>query len=150
MTMISTASQSVTRPAAPASNADRIRGVYAAFSRGDVPAILEVLAEDVDWEYGRPAPSEVPWLRSGRGRAHAAAFFQSLQALEFERFEVKEILEAPGLVVALVDLQFVVRANGRRLTESDEIHVWRFDDQGRCVRFRHGVDTAAHERAWRG
>jgi len=32
---------------------------YAAFGRGDVPAILEHLAPDVEWEYDA-SPTEVP------------------------------------------------------------------------------------------
>src|SRR5688572_9053963 len=94
----------------PTSLTDRVKAVYAAFARGDVPTILEIFSEDVDWEYGRATQSEVPWLRSGKGRAHAASFFQALGGLEFQRFEVKEVLEGPDVVVALVDLDFIIKA----------------------------------------
>ena len=32
------------------SNLATVRGIYAAFGRGDIPAILDALAEDVEWE----------------------------------------------------------------------------------------------------
>lgn len=38
---------------------ETVRQIYAAFGRGDVPAILACLAEDVDWEYGQPPNPEI-------------------------------------------------------------------------------------------
>ena len=32
------------------SNAATVQGIYEAFGKGDVPAILDVLADDVEWE----------------------------------------------------------------------------------------------------
>src|SRR3712207_5145168 len=59
------------------SNADRVRAIYQAFGRQDVPAILEHLADDVQWDYAYP-DHPVPWLRAGQGRAAGARFFQEL------------------------------------------------------------------------
>jgi ketosteroid isomerase-like protein len=124
--------------------------IYEAFGRGDVPAILERLDEAVEWEYG-VSSTEVPWLQPRRGREGAGEFFASLGALDFHRFTLKAIVEGEGgLVVALVDAEFTVKATGKRVVEEDEAHVWYFDDRGRAVRFRHRVDTHQHERAWRG
>jgi uncharacterized protein len=134
--------------ASNASNADKVRAIYAAFGRGDIPAMLEHFAEDIVWEYGRP-PSEVPWLLDRRGRAGAAAFFTALQALELHHFNLEAVLEGPTLVVAIVDIEATVKATGRRIEEQGEAHLWRFDDQGKVARFRHVLDTAQHERAWR-
>ena len=30
-------------------NLERVRGAYAAFARGDAPAVIEVLAHDIEW-----------------------------------------------------------------------------------------------------
>ncbi|MDZ7267145.1 MAG: nuclear transport factor 2 family protein [candidate division KSB1 bacterium] len=66
-------------------NADTVRDIHAAFGRGDIPAILAKLDDDVEWEYGT-TPHEVPWLAPRRGRNGAAEFFQSLGEIEFHHF----------------------------------------------------------------
>lgn len=131
------------------SNLTAVHEIYAAFSRGDVPAILDRLADSVEWEYGAGA-SEVPWLQTRRGRAGAAGFFSSLSALEIEKFEPKAFLEGPGLVVVLLDLEAKVKATGRRIVEEDEVHIWYFDEASRVTRFRHRADTQQHLAAFRG
>lgn len=124
-----------------------VNRIYAAFGIGDVPTILDYMAPEVDWEYGWTA-SPVPWLQPGRGPAHVGSFFQSLtEHLEFESFEVNHVLPGDGVVVALVSLRANVRSTGRTIVETDEAQIWHFDDQGRVVRFRHGVDTLRHAEA---
>jgi ketosteroid isomerase-like protein len=123
-----------------------VQEIYSAFGRGDVSAILDSLADDVEWEYGA-SPSNVLWLQPRRGRSGAEAFFASLQGMRINAFTVKALFESAGVVVALVDVDFTVRSTGRRVTEEDEVHIWRFDAGGKVSRFRHRVDTLAHERA---
>jgi ketosteroid isomerase-like protein len=131
-------------------NAETVQTIYAAFGRGDVPAILEVLAEDIDWEYAG-ASSDVPWLQPGRGRAAAVRFFEALAAhVEFKSFTVNDVLEGPNLVVGLVSVEAVVTGTGRTFREIDEAHIWRFDERGRVARFRHAADTHGHVVAWKG
>jgi ketosteroid isomerase-like protein len=131
------------------SNVRTVQEMYAAFGRGDVPAILSRLADSVEWEYG-PVSTTVPWLQRRHGRDGAAGFFASLAEIELHRFAPKEFLEGDGVVVVLIDVEFTVRATGKRVAEEDEIHVWRFDPDGRVVRYRHGVDTHLHQLAWGG
>lgn len=128
--------------------ADTVRAIYEAFGRGDVPAILERLADDVEWEYG--GMPEVPWLAPRRGRAQVGGFFESLAAIEFHRFEATNLLEEGRLVVAIVQLEGTVRATGRRVFEEDEVHIWRFDGSGKVSRFRHRADTHQHWAAYTG
>jgi ketosteroid isomerase-like protein len=131
------------------SNAQTVQDIYAAFGQGDIPAILARLADDVDWGYGRIA-NDVPWLQRRRGSAGAQAFFESLGALEFHNFAPKQIIEGDGIVVSLVDIDFTVKATGKRVTEEDEIHVWRFNADGKVARFKEGLDTLAHQLAYKG
>jgi ketosteroid isomerase-like protein len=55
-------------------NADIVRGIYDAFGRGDIPAILETLSEDVAWEQWednhaqRAAPATCCRAVGARGR----------------------------------------------------------------------------------
>ena len=130
-------------------NADVVRGIYDAFGRGDVAAILATLADDVEWEYGVNSTT-VPWLQPLRGRDAVPAFFETLlPAIEIHRFEPKEFLEGGDLVVAIIDFDFTVRATGRRVVEEDEAHLWRFAD-GKVVRFRHRADTHQQQLAFDG
>jgi uncharacterized protein len=122
--------------------------IYAAFGRGDVPAILDRLHPEVEWEYG--GTDDVPWLQPRRGRAGAGQFFESLRAIEIHKFEPKALLEGEGVVVALLDLEATVKATGQRVVEEDEVHIWRFDSGGLVTRFRHRADTAQHAHALRG
>jgi ketosteroid isomerase-like protein len=128
---------------------DIVSELYAAFGRGGDPAILERLHEDVDWEMGAPDHG-VPWLVAGRGRAHVARFFEGLQALEFSKFEVVSVMGDGRFVVGLVNVEATVRATGKKVVEPCEAHIWRLDDRGRVVAFRHRVDTHLHLLALRG
>ena len=129
-------------------NVERVQGIYAAFGRGDIPAILEHLADDVEWEYGVDS-TDVPWLQPRRGRAEVVKFFESLAVMEISKFVPKHVLSQGDLVVALVDLEAKVKATGQRVVEEDEVHIWYFDDHGRVRRFRHRVDTHMHWKALR-
>ncbi len=124
-----------------------VNRIYEAFGAGDVPAILECMAPDVDWEYAWPS-SPMPWLQPGRGPAHVGSFFESLGShLKFRSFEVNHVLAGDHVVVALVSLEAVVRSTGRSIVETDEAHIWYFDDAGRVSRFRHAADTLQHAQA---
>jgi ketosteroid isomerase-like protein len=133
------------RREAPMSAVETVQEIYAAFGRGEVPAILERLAPEVEWEYG--GTREVPWLEPRSGREGAKAFFESLAAIEIRSFAVKRLLADGPLVVALVDIEFTVRATGKRVVEEDEVHLWHLDGAHRVRRFRHRVDTLAHRQA---
>ncbi len=127
---------------------ETIQGVYAAFGRGDIPAILEVLADDVDWEYGWES-HEVPWLKPRRGKQGALEFFQVAGAeLEFLSFNVAHMVGDERLVVVVVDLEARVRATGKVIRERNEPHLWHFNASGKVVRMRHGADTLQQWRAF--
>ena len=130
-------------------NLNTVRAIYEAFGRGDIPAILAKLDENVEWEYGI-ATREVPWLLPRRGVKGAGEFFESLAAIEFHSFVPKAILAGENVVVALVDLSFTVKKTGKKVVEEDETHVWRFNEAGKVVRFRHCADTHQHVQAYRG
>ena len=82
------------QPELPMTPLETVQHMYAAFGRGDVPAILACLAEDVQWEYGErgPSPAPVPWLQPRRGRDAVIGFFEALTALEFSRFVPHKLL----------------------------------------------------------
>ncbi len=90
------------------SNAGTVREIYEAFGRGDVPAILNKLDDNVEWETQNPIAG-VPWLQSRRGKANIAAFFESLAPLKNTRFEPHTFFESGDKHFVLI----VIEANNR-------------------------------------
>ena len=129
-------------------NVETVQEIYAALGRGDIPAILERLADSVEWEYGVNS-TDVPWLQPGRGRAYVAEFFATAgAALEIHRLQHKTFLESGNIVVVLFDLEMTVKATGKRIVEEDEVNIWHFDSLGKVSRFRHRADTLQHAVAY--
>ena len=122
------------------SNIQTVQSIYEAFGRGDIPAILGHLADDVAWEYDKEAAG-VPWLVPRRGRAEVPKFFEALGALDFQQFLPKTQLASGNIVVSLNDVAFTVKATGKRYVEEDEVHIWHFDAHGKVSRFCHKTDT---------
>lgn len=131
------------------SNKQTILEIYDAFGRGDVPAILEKLSDQVEWDYSGDS-DEVPWLIHRRGKEDVLNFFEAVGELEFNELKPKEFLEGEDLVVVLLDIDAVYQKTGKGFAETDAVHLWRFDRDGRVSGFRHGVDTYRHHLAYRG
>jgi len=131
-------------------NTETVREIYAAFGRGDIPAILDALADDVRWEHwpdGSGAQRHgVPWLAERTGRDDVAGFFASLAALDIHAFEPVELLTGERTVAAVIHIDMTVRATGERIRDR-EVHLWSFGDDGRVTEFGHVVDTAKHVEA---
>jgi len=119
---------------------EQVKQIYADFGRGDVPAILGRLAEDVEWEYGT-APNPVPWLQRRQGRAQVPGFFEALSALDFHVFRPIGVFGDDRIAVGVIHLEATVRATGKRIVEPGEVHIWHFDERGLVTRFRHAADT---------
>ncbi|MGH9680800.1 MAG: nuclear transport factor 2 family protein, partial [Candidatus Acidiferrales bacterium] len=56
-------------------NVQIVKNGYAAFSRGDIPGLLELMAEDVEWQ---SPGAGLPLAGTYRGRAGVAEFFRKL------------------------------------------------------------------------
>jgi hypothetical protein len=123
---------------------DTARYIFDAFARGDIPALLGCLADDVEWEYG-PCSQNVPWYQNRRGIEGATAFFQSLAEVEFHKFDTTAFLAAGATVVVLVDSDYSIRKNGKRVVYEDAAFVVKCDAKGKIRRFAHRVDL---HQAW--
>jgi hypothetical protein len=76
-------------------NVQRIQEIYAAFGRGDVPAILDQLRDDVAWY--DPGPPEVPHAARYRGREEVGGFSTRIaETQEFEEFTPTEFSRPRG------------------------------------------------------
>jgi uncharacterized protein len=113
--------------------------VFARFGRGDVPAILEMLADDVVIEfYG---PSVIPYANTYRGKAEARRFFETvLSSVDIHQFDPEEFIAERDKVVVTGHLRLTARRTGRQI-DSDFVHVITMKD-GKWVRFRDFMNTA--------
>ncbi|MFC4943177.1 nuclear transport factor 2 family protein [Pseudonocardia sp. GCM10023141] len=83
-------------------NATAVADIYAAFGRGDVPAILDTLSEDVAWETwpdNFAQRAQVPHLLPRRGPAQAAEFFTVISSWTVLDFAVLDIVGGGRQVV---------------------------------------------------
>jgi ketosteroid isomerase-like protein len=122
---------------------ETVQAIYAAFGRGDVPAILAHLSPDVEWEHDG-VDHGVPYLRPRRGRETIGGFFADLGAnVEITRFEPLAFLAGGDQVAVPIRFECRLRRNGRAVKDL-EMHLWTFGADGRVARFRHVLDTHQH------
>jgi uncharacterized protein len=136
------------------SNIATVQSIYDAFGRGDIPAILEKVSDDCDWEAwevdNTAQESGVPWMARLTGREGVPAFFQAVaDNLEFHSFEPRNLLEGGNQVAATLKIDATARPTGERF-QDEEIHLWTFDADGKVSTFRHYLDTAKHVRVGKG
>jgi uncharacterized protein len=131
-------------------NEQTVKDVYAAFQRGDVPAIQALVADDVDWNNDRVESRECPWNGNFSGKANLPGFFTAVgQSLDITVFDVKSMIASGAHVAVHLRIESTVRKNGRAI-KNDAVHYWKFNDRGQIAIYRHYNDTAAELAAWRG
>jgi ketosteroid isomerase-like protein len=126
-------------------HAKTVEEIYAAFGNGDIPAVLDRMADDVRWEEWSDSFAQrahVPELLPRTGRDGVADFFQAIADWEITEFSVLDVMASGSQVVAEVVIAASIPGGGRFCDE--ELHLWTFDDSGKVSRMRHYVDTAKH------
>ncbi len=129
------------------SNVDTVKAMYEAFGRGDVPAILGPLADDVTWDADYDSPA-APWLEPRRGKANVPAFFEALSVLNFTKFDPHTIAAEGDKVIAVVDIE--ADNKGKHYVIPNEGHLWTFGSDGKVLKYQHMTDTALHWRMANG
>jgi hypothetical protein len=120
-------------------NVKTIQSVYEAFARGDIPTVLEALADDVDWA-SEAASTEIPWWGVKQGRDAVADFFTQFgTAAEVVEFTPLAIVGEGDEVLAVVRFRARSRATGR-VAAMELHHHWRFR-HGKVVHYRGAEDT---------
>ena len=118
---------------------EAVQRLYEAYGRADLEAVLDELADDVDWA-AEAASTSVPWFGSHRGKAEVARFFKEIGSnIEVTEFTPLSFASNETDVVATVRWAYTVNTTGKSAAMLMQ-HWWRFAD-GKIVFFRGSEDT---------
>jgi ketosteroid isomerase-like protein len=121
-------------------NIETVRGIYAAFGRGDLAGVLDRLEETIVWI--TPGSSAVPLAGRRTGRDEVRAFFEALaERLTFTVFDAREFIAQGNRVIALVHYEGRNNVTGRPFS-AESAMLWTIGN-GRAVRFQEYTDTEA-------
>jgi ketosteroid isomerase-like protein len=116
-------------------NVETLQQAYEAFGRGDIPAVMSVFADDIEWH----VPAVLPQGMDARGKGEVAGFFAKLVEV-WEDFSVDvEDYCASG------DRVCVIGTGSGNLdgtqTSYGFVHSWRLKD-GLCKKFDEYADPS--------
>ena len=114
-----------------------VKRAYAAFAEGDVPAVLGVFADDIEWHEAEGMPYGGVYRG---GEAVAQNVFGPISQ-DVEGFAVipEEFMASGDTVAVVVSYTGTGKATGKPL-DLPVVHVWDIRD-GKAVRFRQFADT---------
>jgi uncharacterized protein len=117
-----------------------VQTTYAAFGRGDVPAIVELLADDASWQF--IGDRATPYTGLFKGRKQIGDWFALIPQFDaIHAFEPREFLVGPDHVTVLGWERTAATATGK-VFEAEWVHVFSVRN-GRITRFWGMFDTEA-------
>ena len=127
-------------------NLDIMNEAYAAFARGDIPAILAIFDPKAELEIA--GPKAIPWAGSYRGPEGAGKYFAAIEAeSDVEAFEPHTFL-AQGDKVVVLGVETIRSKRTGRSYETHWVHAFTLAT-GRIINFREYCDTATAAAAFR-
>jgi len=116
------------------------QAIYEAFGRGDVPALLAMMSDDVEWIHR--GEIGVPYMGRFVGKEAVAKWFGLVaEADGIQAFEPREFLAGPDHVTVLGWERTKALPQGK-VFETDWVHVFTVRG-GKITRFIGTYDTAA-------
>ena len=120
-------------------NTEIVQDLYAAFRRGDIPAILAQLDENVSWEAEGPAQLLHAGIR--KGPKEVVGFFEGLAKEHAEpELTITDVLSTGDAVATFGRYGGVMRTSGKRFSVPIG-HLWKLRN-GKVVRYVGLVDNA--------
>lgn len=127
------------------SNKDLVRSGYEKFSSGDVPGLMNLFSDDIDWS--TPHLENAPFGGRLLGLKAVGEFFQKLGDTEdFAYFEPTEFVAQGDRVVVLGRCKATVKPTGRNY-EMDWVHVFTVHE-GKVTNFAEFFDSALVNKAF--
>jgi len=125
------------------SNLEKVKAVYDAFAKGDIPTVLEVMSADIEWTEAEGFPY------GGTYHGPKAVLEGVLMRLgtEWHGFAAvpHEFVDGDDTIVSLGKYSGTYKPTNKSF-QAEFAHVWKFR-QGKAVRFVQYVDTLLVHRA---
>lgn len=122
-----------------------IKKAYNDFIAGNIPALLEIMQEDIVWQFN--GSSIIPMAGTFEGKSAVLRFYQLVdESVTIEQYEPQEFIEAEDKVVVVGKERTTAKKTGKTFTGT-WIHVWEMEN-GKLKRLRLFVDTAAAEKTY--
>lgn len=120
-----------------------IERAYEAFARGDIPAVLQVLAEDILWH----VPGRGPVSGDYHGHAEVLGFFRHFMELSEGTFRiaVEKVLAKDDRVIVLVTES---AQRHKRQWSSPQVHAWTVKDGRAAVFWQFQGDQQTEDEFW--
>ena len=124
-------------------NRQLIEGAYAAFARGDIPAVLRVLDPRILWH----VPGRGPVSRNYLGHQQVLGFFQLFQELSGGTFRIRidDVLANDHRVIVLVTES---ARRGNRDWSSPQVHAWTIENGKASVFWQFQGDQQTEDEFW--
>ena len=123
-----------------------VQQAYAAFGRRDIPGILALLTDDVDWQFHASPSTGIPYGGKFTGKKDVEAWFVTLaQNDDIQQFEPREFLAGPDHVTVLGWERVKPLPNGTPF-DGEWVHVFTLKG-GKISRWIGTADTAARQAA---
>jgi ketosteroid isomerase-like protein len=124
-----------------------VQDAYAAFGRGDIPALLEYLSDDIVWKGVYGAGPHVPMHGTRHGKAMVADFFaQVAQHTKFSVFEPRDFVASGDKVVVIG--HYVSTTSKQKSFAADFAMVFTVRDH-KIIEFQEFTDSAGLDQAYR-
>src|SRR6476620_6828624 len=120
-------------------NLEIVQQGYADFMQGNIPAMLEVLSDDIEWVL--PPSAGVPFSGIFKGKAGVMDFFSNVASSnDIKEFAVETYIADGDHVVALGHINAHALPTGKT-SANRWAHVWQLKD-GKVIKHYEYADTA--------
>jgi uncharacterized protein len=127
------------------SNKDLVRTGYEKFTSGDIPGLVGLFSDDIDWS--TPHLEDAPYGGRILGLKAVGEFFKTLDEVEdFAYLEPTEFIAQGNRVVVLGRSKATVKQTGRSY-EVDWVHVFTVHE-GKITNFAEYFDSALVNKAF--
>ena len=121
-------------------NVELVKGIYGAFGRGDVPAVLGAFTDDIEWFEAEGMP--YGGLHRGPEAVAQNVFGPITEDVEGFAVTPEELIGSGATVAAVVRYTGTGKATGKAL-DVPVVHLWEIRD-GKMARFRQFIDTVKY------
>ena len=129
-------------------NIQVVQQIYEAFGRGDVPAIMEHISEDLRHFGVVTERTLLPWHIQATKKKDVPLFFEAIaESSEFTRFEPRDFAAGGDHVYCTISFDVTFKKNGKKITNDNVIHRFTFKN-GKVVEWRGTEDTVKTSAAY--